>query len=99
MGNGHELLQGRPANDGIETEVNFRNVEPDVLSAEVLLSPECNQECDAPKGVHWLRAHSREWEEGPSRDPGICNYLNVAWLMTLSPAHHQSGHDAASCWR
>jgi hypothetical protein len=64
MGNGHELVQGRPANDGIEREVNLRNVELDVLSAEVLLSPECNRECDAPKGIHRLRVHSREWARG-----------------------------------
>jgi hypothetical protein len=50
MGNGHEPVQGWPANDGIEWEVNLRNIELDVLSAEVLIGPECNQECDAPKG-------------------------------------------------
>jgi hypothetical protein len=60
MGNGHEPVQGQPANDGIERAVNLCNVELDVLSAEVLLSPECNWECDAPKGIHRLRAHSRE---------------------------------------
>jgi hypothetical protein len=64
MGNGHEPVQGRPANDGIEREVNLRNIELDVLSAEVLLSPECNRECDASKGIHRLRAHSREWARG-----------------------------------
>jgi hypothetical protein len=64
MGNGHEPVQGRPANDGIEREANLRNAELDVLSAEVLLSPECNRECDAPKGIHRLRVHSREWARG-----------------------------------
>jgi hypothetical protein len=64
MGNGHEPVQGRPANDGIEREVNLRNVELDVLSAEVFLSPECNRECDAPKGIHRLRTHSGEWTRG-----------------------------------
>jgi hypothetical protein len=39
-------------------------VELDVLSAEVLLGPECNRECDAPKGVHRLRAHFGEWVRG-----------------------------------
>jgi hypothetical protein len=61
MGNGHESVQGRPANDGIEREVNLRNVELDVLCAEVFLCPECNQERDAPKGIHQLSAHSEEW--------------------------------------
>jgi hypothetical protein len=64
MGNGHEPVQGRLANDGIEREVNLHNVELDVLSAEVLLSPECNRECGAPKGIHRLRGHSREWARG-----------------------------------
>jgi hypothetical protein len=64
MGNGHELVQGRPANDGIEREVNLHNVELNILSAEVLLSPECNWECDAPKVLHRLRAHSGEWARG-----------------------------------
>jgi hypothetical protein len=57
MGNGHEPVQGRPADDGVEGEVNLRDVELDVLRAEVLLGPECYWECDAPKGIHrlWLR--------------------------------------------
>jgi hypothetical protein len=42
MGNGHEPVQDRPANDGIEREINLRNIELDVLNAEVFLSPECN---------------------------------------------------------
>jgi hypothetical protein len=69
MGNGHEPVQGRPANDGIEGEVNLRNVELDVLSAEVFLGPECNRECDAPKGIHQLWAHSREWTRGSQSRP------------------------------
>jgi hypothetical protein len=48
MGNGHEPVQGRPANDGVEGEVNLRDVELDVLCAEVFLGPECYRECDAP---------------------------------------------------
>jgi hypothetical protein len=61
MGNGHEPVQGRPANDGVEGEVDFRHVKDDVLHAEVLLSSECNWECDTPQGIHQLRAHSGEW--------------------------------------
>jgi hypothetical protein len=64
MGNGHEPVQGRPANDGIEREVNLHNIELDILSVEVILSPECNQECDAPKGIHRFRAHSGERARG-----------------------------------
>jgi hypothetical protein len=57
MGNGHEPVQGRPTNDGVEGEVDFCNVENDILHAEVLLSSECNRECDAPKGIHRLWAY------------------------------------------
>jgi hypothetical protein len=64
MGNGHESVQGWLVNDGIEREVNLRDVELDVLCAEVLFGPECNRECDAPKGIHRLRAHSKEWARG-----------------------------------
>jgi hypothetical protein len=69
MGNGHELVQGRPTNDGIEREVILRNVELDVLCVEVFLCPECNRECDAPKGKYRLSAHSREWTRGSQSGP------------------------------
>ena len=39
VGNGHEAVERRLANDGIEREVYLRDVELDVLRAEVL-SPE-----------------------------------------------------------
>jgi hypothetical protein len=64
MGNGHEPVQGRPANDGIKGEVNLYDVKLDVLCAEVFLGPKCNRECDAPKGIHRLWAHSGEWTGG-----------------------------------
>jgi hypothetical protein len=69
MGNGHEQVQGRPANDGIEWEVNLYNVELYVLCAEVFLCPECNRECDALKGIHRLSAHSGEWTRGSQSGP------------------------------
>jgi len=64
MGNGHEAVEGRPANDGIEREVNLRDIELDVLCAEVLLGPERDQLGDAPQREHRLWAHSREWARG-----------------------------------
>jgi hypothetical protein len=36
VGSGHELIQGRLAKDGIEGEVDLRNVEDDALRAVVL---------------------------------------------------------------
>jgi hypothetical protein len=69
MGNGHEPVQGWPVNDGIEREVNLRNVELDVLCAEVFLCPECNWERDAPEGIHRLSAHSEEWARGSQSGP------------------------------
>jgi hypothetical protein len=50
MGNGHEPVQGQPTNDSIKREVNLCNIELDVLSAEVLLCPECNREWMLPRG-------------------------------------------------
>jgi hypothetical protein len=61
MGHGHEPVQGRPANDGVEGEVNFRNLELDVLSAEVVLRPKCDRQGDRPCRVHRIRPHSGEW--------------------------------------
>ena len=39
MGNGHEAIECRPANDGVEREVHLRNIEQNALCAEVLLGP------------------------------------------------------------
>ena len=40
VGNGHEAVERRPANDGIEREIYLRDVELGVLRTEVFLSPE-----------------------------------------------------------
>ena len=47
MGNGHETLECRPANDSIEREVHLRYIELDALCAEVLLGPERDRQSDA----------------------------------------------------
>jgi hypothetical protein len=80
MGNGHEPVQGRPANDGIEWELNLRNVKLDVLRAEVFLGPECYRNCDAPKGIHRLWAHFGEWVRGSQ--PGPWNLQLLECSMT-----------------
>ena len=64
VGNGHEAVERRPANDGIEREVYLRDVELGVLRTEVLLSPECDRQCDAPQREHRVWARSREWARG-----------------------------------
>jgi hypothetical protein len=86
MGNGHEPVQGRPANDGIEREVILRNVELDVLSAKVFLSPECNRECDAPKGIHRLRAHSGEWARGSQSGSWDLQLLERSMADDIEPS-------------
>jgi hypothetical protein len=86
MDNGHESVQGRPANDGIEREVNLGNVELDVLSAEVLLSPECNRECDAPKGIHRLRAHFGEWVRGSQSGSWDLQLLERSMTNDVEPS-------------
>jgi hypothetical protein len=92
MGNGHKLVQGRPTNDGIEWEVNLRNVELDVLSVEVLLGPECYQECDAPEGIHRLWAHSREWARGTQSGPWKLQLLECSMTddVEASPSINQN---------
>jgi hypothetical protein len=87
MGNGHEPVQGRPTNDGIEWEVNLRDVELDVLCAEVFLGlSNVTGSAMLPRGYTSCGPTPENGREGPSRDPGICSCLNAAWLMTLSPA-------------
>jgi hypothetical protein len=61
MGDGHELVQSRPANNGIEWEVDSHNLELNAFYAEVYLRPECNRQGDGPYRVDGLWAHSREW--------------------------------------
>jgi hypothetical protein len=86
MGNGHEPVQGWPANDGVEREVNLRNVELDVLCAEVFLYPECNREHDAPKGIHRLSAHSREWTRGSQSGPWDLQLLERSVADDIEPS-------------
>jgi hypothetical protein len=38
----HELVQGRPANDGIEGEVDLRDIKDNALRVVVLSRPECD---------------------------------------------------------
>ena len=64
MGNGHEVVESRPANHGIEREVHLHNIELDALCAEVLLGPERDRLCDAPQREHRVWAHSGEWARG-----------------------------------
>jgi hypothetical protein len=92
MGNGHELVQCRPANDGIEREVHLRNIELDVLCAEVFLYPECNQERDAHKGIHRLSAHSGEWTRGSQSGPWDLQLLECSMAddVESSPTVNQN---------
>jgi hypothetical protein len=92
MGNGHEPVQGRPANDGIEREVKLRYVELDVLSAEVLLGPEYNWECDAPKGIHRLRAHSGERARGSQSGPWDLQLLERSVADDVEPCSAINQH-------
>jgi hypothetical protein len=47
VGHDHELVQGWPAEDGIEGEVDMHDVEDDALRVVVLRRPECHWEGDA----------------------------------------------------
>lgn len=56
MGNGHESIQDWPIIDGIEGDVDLCHVELEVLGVEDFLGLKCDQEGDAPKGIHRLWA-------------------------------------------
>jgi hypothetical protein len=60
VGNGHEAVQGSPANDGIEGEVDLRNVEDGALCAVVLRHPECHQDGDATVWDDGAWTHSQK---------------------------------------
>jgi hypothetical protein len=61
VGDGHELIHGWPANDGIEGEVDLHDVEEDALRAVVLRHPECDRERDATERDDgaWARTKKR----------------------------------------
>jgi hypothetical protein len=83
MGNDHELVQGRPAQDGVEGEVDIRDVEEDALHAVVLGRPKSHQDRDATTQHDRPWSHSREWA---SLEIGICSFLKATRLMTLRAA-------------
>jgi hypothetical protein len=60
VGKGHELVQGRPVDDGIEGEVDLPNVKDDALCAVVLRHPERHREMDATVWNDRAWAHSRK---------------------------------------
>ena len=53
MSNGHEAVECRSANDGVERKVHLRNIEQNALCAEVLLGPERDRQSDAPQRELW----------------------------------------------
>jgi hypothetical protein len=48
-------------------------------------SPECNRECNAPKEIHRLRAHSREWERGSQSGPWDLQLLERSVADDVEP--------------
>jgi hypothetical protein len=86
MGNDHEPVQGRPTNDGIERDVNLRNVKLDVLGAKVFLGPKCNRECDALKRIHRLSAHPEEWTRGSQSGPWDLQLLERSVADDVEPS-------------
>jgi hypothetical protein len=61
VGDGHELIQGRAANVGIEGEVDLHDVEDNVLRAMVVRHPECDREGDATMRDDGAQAHTPKW--------------------------------------
>jgi hypothetical protein len=60
VGNDHELVQGWPAKDGIEWEVDLCNIEDDALHMVVLKHPKCGREGDATIRDDGAQTHSSE---------------------------------------
>jgi hypothetical protein len=58
VGDGHELVQGRPTNDGVEGEVDLHDVEDDALRAVVLRCLKHDREGDATAWNDGAWAHT-----------------------------------------
>jgi hypothetical protein len=56
-----KLVQGRPAQNGIEGETDLRDVEQDTFRVKVLRRPECDREGDTSARNDRYRAHTGEW--------------------------------------
>jgi hypothetical protein len=61
VGNSHELVQGRPAQDEFEGEVDLYDIEEDALHAVVLRRPKHHREGHATTQHNGPQTHSREW--------------------------------------
>jgi hypothetical protein len=61
MGNCYKLVQGQPAQNDIEGEADFRDVEQDTFHEEVLRRPKCDREGDTSMRNDRYQAHPREW--------------------------------------
>jgi hypothetical protein len=61
MGNCQKLVQGRPAQNGIEGEADIRDVKHDTFRAKVLRHPECDREGDTSARNDRYRAHPGGW--------------------------------------
>jgi hypothetical protein len=55
------MVQGRPAQNGIEGEAELDDVEHDTFRAEVLKRPECDQDGDTSTRNDQYWDHHREW--------------------------------------
>jgi hypothetical protein len=86
IGNGHDryradlpmmALKGRLTSATLNWTFSVRKFSsiPNVTGSAIL-----------PRGYTGCGPTLENRREGPSQDPGICSYLNAAWLMTLSLA-------------
>jgi hypothetical protein len=86
VGDGHELVQGQLIDDGIEGEVDLRDVKDDTLRAVVLRCPKHHREGDATAWDDAARPTPENRREGASLDIEICNFWKAARLMRLRTA-------------
>jgi hypothetical protein len=71
VGDDHELVQGWLANDGVEGEVDLRDIEDDAPRVVVLRCPERDREGDATTQDDGTQAHTQKQVQRANM--GICN--------------------------
>jgi hypothetical protein len=74
VGDDYKLVQGWPAEDGIEGVVDLQDIEEDTLRAVVLRHPESHREGDATVQDDRAQTTLENGREGASLDMGIYNF-------------------------
>jgi hypothetical protein len=85
MGNCHKLVQGRPAQNGIEGEADLRDIEQDILQKFSGVLNVTGREIH-PRGMTGIGPTPESGRDGWSFDIGICSFLKAVKLIRFSAA-------------